>query len=197
VTLVARVVPESIPISRGGSDSPAFSSSRCSAARKSRTNDAGGARPAATALRSPAAFAYVSWSAVRRTSSASAAAASSGAMEGYGWLRTVALPAENTIVSRPRSLSGRFLVKALIVCISFANLSFLSVWDELLDRHSDFFRSYSINWRQLAAVIFDILLLALAFWIFYYGLGPSGGPLQQGVFSKSRLPVKVARLAGN
>src|SRR5271169_5371441 len=76
VTLVARVIPESIPPTGDDAVSPDFFSSCCSAARTSLTNAAGGARPVATALRNPAAFAYVTWSAVLRTSSASAAAAS-------------------------------------------------------------------------------------------------------------------------
>ena len=101
VTLVARVIPESIPASGGDAVSPDFFSSCCSAARTSLTNAAGGARPAATALRNPAAFAYVSWSPVLRTSSASAAATSIRAISA---LSDVRRPAKRPPVPALRSL---------------------------------------------------------------------------------------------
>jgi hypothetical protein len=77
----------------------------------------------------------------------------------------MAVPAEKKLEPRREAQSRRFMVKMSILCLSFANLSFLSVWGDLLSRDHDFFRKYSVTWQQLAAVTLDVVLLATVVWI--------------------------------
>ena len=110
------------------------------------------------------------------------------------------LPAEKEMESCPRPLSGKFILKASIICISFANLCFMSTWNELFDRHSDFFKRYSISLRQLAAVTLDVLLLALVLWISVCLVAKSGNHtwnriLKWGALVGLLLPFDVLRFS--
>ena len=75
------------------------------------------------------------------------------------------LPAEKEMESCPRPLSGKFILKASIICISFANLCFMNILADLPNRRSGAFRKYLVTSHQLAALILDVLLLALVLWI--------------------------------
>jgi hypothetical protein len=77
----------------------------------------------------------------------------------------MAVPVQETIGPRRKPLSNWFIGKAFIICLSFASLSFLNVWEDLLDHQPDFFRKYAVTWQQLAAVTLDVLLLAVVLWI--------------------------------
>ena len=110
----------------------------------------------------------------------------------------MALPAKQEMGSGPKSLSGRFILKAFIVCLSFANLCFLSVWAELLNRYSGFFRRYLVNWQQLAALTFDVLLLTVVLWIPVLLVVKSGNPtwmriLKWSAFVALMFPLNILR----
>ena len=75
------------------------------------------------------------------------------------------LPAKKKTESCPKSLPARFILKAFIVCLSFANLCFLSTWADLVNRQSGVFRKYLVTWQQLAALTLDVLLLTVVLWI--------------------------------
>jgi len=51
-----------------------------------------------------------------------------------------------------KALPGVFILKAFVVCLSFANLCFLNHWADFLDRHTGVLRKYLVTWQQLAAL---------------------------------------------
>ncbi|MEO8372611.1 MAG: sulfatase-like hydrolase/transferase, partial [Candidatus Solibacter sp.] len=77
----------------------------------------------------------------------------------------MAASAEGLIKSPPLPVSEHSLWKAVILCVSYANLCFVNVWTDLSNRHLGFFRKQPFSQQELMAVSFDILLFALLLWI--------------------------------
>ena len=110
------------------------------------------------------------------------------------------LPAKKKTESCPKSLPARFILKAFIVCLSFANLSFLNLWADLLDTHSGVCRKYLVTWRQLAALTLDVLLLTVVVWIVVLLVVKSGNRvwmriLKWSAFVGLMYPLNILRIS--
>ncbi len=66
------------------------------------------------------------------------------------------------------SLAGSLLrsgSRAFVLCFSFANLCFLTVWVEMQDRSGDFFKTSVLTWTRVEAVSLDVLIFAVILWV--------------------------------
>ncbi len=112
----------------------------------------------------------------------------------------MALSAETTIGPGSKSLSFKFIAKVFIICLSFANLSFLNVWEELPGSQRGFFRRYAVTWQELAAVTLDVFLFAGLLWIPVCLVAKYGGRtwmriLRWCAFFGMLLPLNVIRIS--
>src|SRR4051812_31450096 len=66
---------------------------------------------------------------------------------------------ENPLEVRQRS--GRLFLS----CLSLANLWFINLWAEMRNPPTLFYRSANPDWPELTALVLDIVLLAVIFWL--------------------------------
>jgi hypothetical protein len=110
----------------------------------------------------------------------------------------MALFATKAITSSGEPPSRRYLLKMLIVCLSFANLCFLNVWIEINSNGFESHRKYGETWPKLAALTLDILILAAVFWGAIYlvlltGKSPWIRALKWGMIIALLLPLNIIR----
>jgi hypothetical protein len=67
--------------------------------------------------------------------------------------------------------------RVFVLCLSFANLCFLSTWSELQDDAVAFFNRSAPGWAHLAAALLDVLGLAAALWVPVMLVVRSGKPI--------------------
>src|SRR5690242_5202819 len=94
--------------------------------------------------------------------------------------------------------SPRFALKSFIMAVSFANLSVLNVWTDMVDRRFWFYRRYGVSWEQLIGLTLFVLLLAVLIWIPVFLVARSGNTtwiraLKWCFFAGLALPLNIIR----
>jgi len=112
--------------------------------------------------------------------------------------QAIAILAPKAITSSGERVDARYLGKLFVLCLSYANLCFLNAWAEILDRGYNFLRKYSVDWRQVAAVTLDVVLVATAVWIILFLALRSGSrrwirAVEWGAIVGVLLPVNIIR----
>lgn len=103
------------------------------------------------------------------------------------------------ITSTGEPVSGRYLLKMFIVCLSYVNFCFLNVLVEMNSGGGDALRKYGETWSKLAAVTLDILILASVLWGAIYLALRTGKSawirlLKWGAIIGLMLPANIIRL---
>jgi hypothetical protein len=110
----------------------------------------------------------------------------------------MAPPFRETLKSSLAGLSLRSSGRAFVLCLSFANLCFLSTWSKMQDQDNDFFRASTATWTQLAAVALDVLILAVVLWVLVILVLQSGKlmllrVLKWGILASLMIPFNTIR----